>query len=179
MERGTLIKWTSPVVHLGVSVVDVYAKVANRVLDLAVTEQDLDSAQISCGLVDERRLCSAERMSPVFLWCKSDGSHPLVDKSCILARAEMVVGMDAAGECEIINASTSAFEPGEQAGSRIGGDLKLNWSSRLLLDHHRSRSNGRSNYKRTDLDFHQVTTSKLAVECEVEERSISHSSFPT
>jgi len=39
--------------------------------------------------------------------------------------------MDAAGECKIIDAATSAFEPGEQAGPRIGGDLELNWSSRL------------------------------------------------
>jgi hypothetical protein len=108
----------------------------NRVFDFAVTEQDLNGPQIPCGFVDERRLGSAERMSAIFLACKTNGGHPLVDQSCVLPCAEVVVAMDAARECKIIDATTSTFEPSEQAGPSIGGDLKLNWPSRLLLDHH-------------------------------------------
>lgn len=44
-------------------------------------------------------------MSSVFLGCKTDGSHPFVDEHCILSRAEVVVGMDATGECKIIDAA--------------------------------------------------------------------------
>jgi hypothetical protein len=62
--------------------------------------------------------------------------------------------MNAARKCEIIDAATSTFEPREQAGSCIGGDLELNWSCCLLLDHHRSRPNGWSRHKRANLDFH-------------------------
>jgi hypothetical protein len=49
------------------SVVDIYAKIPHGVLDLAEAEQDLDGSQVPCGLVDERRCGTAQRMDAIFL----------------------------------------------------------------------------------------------------------------
>src|SRR5690606_31024255 len=94
---------------------------------------------------------------------------------CILPRAQVAAHGDAARESKVINRATSTLEPGQQAGSGVRGDLELDRSARLLLNHHRSRSDCRTRHERPDLDLHEVTTSQLAVAGEVEESPIPHS----
>lgn len=140
--------------------------------------QYLNGAQVARGLVNQRRFGSTQRMGAVFLWSKADRSHPLVDEPCILPGAEVVIGMDSAWKREIVDTAASSLELRQQAGSGVCRDLELNWSARLLLNHHRARPDGRSGHKRADLDFHQIATPEFAVDREIEKRPVSHSSFP-
>lgn len=45
-------------------VVNFNTEIPDRALDLRVAEQQLDSAQVACLAIYERRLCSAQRMRP-------------------------------------------------------------------------------------------------------------------
>jgi hypothetical protein len=81
--------------HLGAlsqreSVLDIDAEVANRALDLRMAEQDLHGTQVTCLLVDDGRLGSAERMGSVVFPAQSDPAHPFVNEPCILPRADMI-----------------------------------------------------------------------------------------
>lgn len=59
----------------------------------------------------------------------------------------------------------------------VSGDLKLDWSASFLLYNHRSRSDRRPNHKCADLVLYEITTSKFAIQRQVEESSISHPTF--
>lgn len=49
------------------SVLHVDTKISDRVLDLGVTEQDLDGADVARRLLDHGRLRATERVSAIFL----------------------------------------------------------------------------------------------------------------
>jgi len=51
----------------GECILYVDAQIANGALDLRVAEQDLHSAQVTCLLIDDGCLRSAQRMGPVIL----------------------------------------------------------------------------------------------------------------
>lgn len=140
-------------------------------------QQNLDRSEVASSLVDDRRLRSAQRMRSIFVRWQADRGDPFIDEAGILSGAQVTGSIDPAWKCEVVNAAASPFEPGEQAGSRIGGDFELNWSSRFLLDDHRSRADGGSRHKRADFDFDQVAAPELAVQRQVEESSISHPTF--
>ena len=74
-------------VMLDVHVVDVDAEVSYGVLNVAVTKQYLDSAQVAGRLINQRRFGAAHRVSYVFRYVQSDCANPLVDQSCILTSA--------------------------------------------------------------------------------------------
>ena len=69
---------------------DINAQVPNCALDLRMAEQDLHGTQVTCLLVDDGRLRSAERMGSVVFPAQSDPSHPFVNEPCILPRADMI-----------------------------------------------------------------------------------------
>jgi len=78
------------------SVFDVGAYVANRVLDLGMAEKDLNRSRVPRCLVDDRGLGSTERMCPVFTDSQADRFDPLIDQRRILPRAWMTSLIDAA-----------------------------------------------------------------------------------
>lgn len=71
------------------SVINIHAKVPHCVLDLAVSEQDLDCAQIARRFVDHRCFCSAERVRSILPAVQADGGHPFVNQPRILSCAEV------------------------------------------------------------------------------------------
>src|SRR5690606_1411726 len=71
----------------------------------------------------------------------------------------------------------ATFKPSQETRSGVSGDLKLDWSASFLLYNHRSRSDRRPNHKCADLDLYEITTSKFAIQRQVEESSISHPTF--
>ncbi len=53
--------------------------VSDCILDLRVTEQYLDGADVAGCLVDHRRLRATERVSAALLFAQADRGHPLVN----------------------------------------------------------------------------------------------------
>jgi hypothetical protein len=94
-------------------ILDIDAEVANRALDLRMAEQDLHGMQVTCLLVDDGRLRSAERMGSVVFSAQSDPSHPFVNEPCILPRADMIGMINPAREGVVVESPSSTFEPCE------------------------------------------------------------------
>ena len=92
-------------------IVDVDTKISDGILDLAVTEQNLNGSQIPRGLVDNRRLGSAQRVRAVFLRRQANGANPFVHQASILPGAEMAIRMDAAWKCEVVYAASATLKP--------------------------------------------------------------------
>ncbi len=91
----------------------------HRVLDLAMPEQYLNSMKVPRGLVDDRRLGSAQGMGAIFLRCQTDGSDPFVNQPRILTRAQVAISVDAARKREVIDRAASSLKPGKQASSCV------------------------------------------------------------
>jgi hypothetical protein len=167
--HSTSLGMAAPVSDVGVlgerkCVFNVDTQVSDRVLDLRVTKQNLHSAQVSSRLVNHRGLGPAQRVRSILGAAKADGGDPLVDQAGVLPRAHVVRSINAAREHVFVYRATSSFEPGEEAGAHIAGEFKLHGSSRLLLNDHRSRTQITARDKVADLDLHEVTPAKLAVD---------------
>ena len=55
-----------------------------EIIDLGVTEQELDRPQVTGAPVDQRGLGPAQRMGPEHAGIETDGANPVADKACIL-----------------------------------------------------------------------------------------------
>lgn len=159
------------------NILDINAEIANRCLDLGVPKQDLDSTQIARLLVDEGCLRPAQRMRAVVLRAQADGNDPFIDQPCILPSTEMHGWIAATGKNEIVKRPNASFEPGEKARARGLHDLKLNGFAGLLLNDDRARLDRAAADDITDLQFHQVATTQLAVDGEVEQCAIPEPLF--
>ena len=82
----------------GEGILDVNAEIADRALDLRVSEQNLHGAEISRLLIDDGRLGSTQRMGPVVLPAQPDPGNPFVNKASILPRADVIGMIDPAGK---------------------------------------------------------------------------------
>jgi hypothetical protein len=96
---------------------DVDAEIANRALDLGVSEQDLNRSEIASGLVNYRHLRPPQRMRAVILAPKADGCYPLVHEPGKLPSADVFRSISSARKDIIIERATSAFQPVLEAGS--------------------------------------------------------------
>ena len=85
----------------------------------------------------------------------------------------MPIVIDATGKDVIADSSSPSFEPCQQAGSSIWEQLELDSASCFLLHHNRPRSNLPAADKVTDFHLNEITTPKLAVDCQVEQCPIS------
>jgi hypothetical protein len=83
----------------------------------------------------------------------------------------------AAGKDEIIERPAPPFEPDEEARARGFHDLELNGFAGLPLDDDRARLDRASADNITDLQFHQIASTQLAVDGEVEQRAIPEPQF--
>src|SRR5690606_31709753 len=137
----------------------------------------LDGPKVACGFVNERRLCTAQRMGAIFLRRQPDCSDPLVHQPGVLTGAQMTIVHYTAWKGVVIDRPAASLKPSKQAGPCVSGDLELDGSACLLLDYHRPSSNGRSRHERADLDLHQIAASKLAVDSQVKKCSVPHPSL--
>lgn len=158
-------------------VLHVDTKISDRVLNLGVTEQDLDGADVARRLVDHGRLRASERVSAIFLLAEADRGHPLVDQASILPCAHVVRVIDPAWKSIILNGAAAPFQPGQQARSYVAGDLELDRPPRLLLHDDRASPDLRTGDHITDPDFDQVAAAKLAVDGQIEQRTVTNASF--
>ncbi len=122
----------------GERILDVDAQIANRALDLRMTEQNLHGAQVTRLLVDDRRLGSAERMGAVVLRAQSDPGHPFINEPGVLPGADVVHVINPARKDELVECAASAFEPSQNAATGGLKELELNGLAGLLLDDDRA-----------------------------------------
>ena len=59
----------------GQCVIDVDPEIPNGVLDLTVSEQQLDRPQVPCRFVDEGSFRAAKRVGAVLFWPQPDGDY--------------------------------------------------------------------------------------------------------
>ena len=119
-------------------VLDVNAQVPDGALDLRMAEQDLHGAQVARLLVDNGSLGSAQRVRPVVLTAQSNPSYPLVNEAGILPGADVIGVVNPAREDEVVERTSSAFEPCMDAATGRLEELELNRSTGLLLNDDRS-----------------------------------------
>jgi cytochrome c len=81
------------------------------VLDLGVTQQYLDGADVSRRPVDHRRLRTTKRVGAVLLWTQTDGRNPFIDQAGILPCTHVACVIDPARECIVFDRTASSFEP--------------------------------------------------------------------
>lgn len=160
----------------GKCVFHIDAEIADRVLDLAMAEQDLDGTQIAGCPVDDRCLRSAERVRTVFTSDQTDPCHPFIDKPGVLASAEMPITIDPTGEDVVVHRAAPPLQPSQQAGASVWKQLELNRSACFLLHDNRSRSDLPTADKVADPHLHQVAASEFAVDRQIEQRPISQAS---
>jgi hypothetical protein len=104
----------------GKSILHVNSEVSDRILDLAMAEEDLDGAQVAGRPVDDRRLRSAKRMGANFTSHQANSRHPLIDKPGILPGAEVTIVIYSAWEDVLVHRAATPLKPGQQTGPGIG-----------------------------------------------------------
>ena len=66
------------------------------------------------------------------------------------------------------------LQPNQQAGTRVLHQLELHWFPRLCLDDDGAAANLATQHEIADPDFDHVAATKLAVDCQIEERPVAH-----
>ncbi len=161
----------------GECVFHIDSEIADRALDLAMAEQDLDGTQITGCPVDDRCLRSAERVRTIFTSHQTDPCHPFIDKPGEQAGDEMPIMIDPTREHIVVHRAAPLLEPGEQASARVWKQLEVNRSACFLLHDNRSRLDLPAADKVADLHPHQVATPQLAVDHQIEQRPVSHATL--
>jgi hypothetical protein len=157
---------------------DVDAEIANRALDLGVSEQDLNRSEIASGLVNDRHLRPPQRMRAVILAPKADGCYPLVHEPGKLPSADVFRSISSARKDIIIERATSAFQPVPEAGSGSVEQFELNWPVRLLLHDRRPCPHPATTDEFANPNFRDVAAAQLAIDGEVEQSTVTQPSFP-
>lgn len=140
-------------------------------------KQNLNRPKIACLLVNYRGFRSSERMSAVLLGPQPYGADLLIDEPGILAGAQVPFRVNSAREEELITGSAALFDP--CLNTRPGGieDFELYRAARLLLDHGRSAQRLPTAENFGDFDFDEVPAAQLAIDCQIEKRTISQSAL--
>ena len=148
-----------------------------QIMAMAATGEDRTygrrpTLEITGRFVDDRRLRPSQRMRAIILAWQADAGHPLIHQSGILAGAHMGGVIGAAREGVILQGAAPQFQPSQQAGASVVHQLELNGPPGLLLNNDRPCPNFSVTDDIADLDLHQVTAAKFAVDGEIKERPV-------
>ena len=111
-------------------------------------------------------------MGAIILAPKSDCSHPLIDEPSVLARAEVAIAFGAARKCKIVKRAAAALQPSQKASASRLKQFELDGSPCLLLNDHSACSDTTAGHEIADAYLHQITSSKFAIDREVEESPV-------
>jgi hypothetical protein len=140
----------------GKRVFHIDAEIAHCVLDLAMSEEDLDGTKVAGRPVYDRSLRSAKRVRAILALHQTDAGHPFIDKPCILAGAEMPIMINPTGKDMVVHCATPPFKPRQQARPSVWEQFELNWPTGFLLHHDRTRSDLPTTDKVAALYLHEV-----------------------
>lgn len=154
-------------------VVHFYPEISNRTLDLRMSEQQLDSAEISGLAVDQRRFCPAERMRAVVGWIKPDHCDPFGNQARILTCRQRALLSPASGK-EVVAGHLGVYT--EISVDRLPGllcDLEADRSAGLALAYGRSRTRVTIRSDIVDFEGDEIAAAQFAVDGEIEQREIA------
>lgn len=138
-------------------------KIANRALNLPVTQQDLHSAQIAGRFVDDRGLGPAERIRAVVVAAQADPGNPLIYKPGVLARAQVSSMIETAREYEVVQSTSTSFKPCEHAGACRLKQLELHRPTGLLLNDDHAGAHLAAADQTADTNLDEVAAAQLAI----------------
>lgn len=98
-----------------------------------------------------------EQAGAIFAWHQADPAHPFINKSGVLAGAELPVAIDLLWEEVFVKNVAPALEPRRKTGTGIRQKLERNRTACFLLHHHCACSNRHSIYNVPDLHSHEFT----------------------
>src|SRR5262249_21331884 len=151
-------------------IVNLDTEVANGAFQLCVSEQQLDRSQIAGLLVDLCRLSAPHRMRPISRRVETGALDPAMEDAGILPGREVRLTMKAAWKEELA-ASESAFgEPITDCSSGLFGGLELYRPTSFSLNDSGAISCLAANANVADPKSHEVATTKLTVDGEIEQR---------
>lgn len=108
----------------GQRVINIDTQIPHSVFDVGMTQQDLNRAQVSSRLVDERCLRAAKRVGAKLALIQPDGRNPFVHQARVLPRTQVSKIVDAAREGEVVDLAVSALEPCREAFSCFRHDFE-------------------------------------------------------
>lgn len=133
----------------------------------------VDSAQVAGRLIDDRRLRPSERVRAVIGSAEANPGDPLIHQPRILPRAEVFGMVGTAREGGGIERASSTLQPGQDAGPSGFQQLELHGPAGLLLDDDRASAYLTAADEVADLDLDDVTSAQLAVDRQVEHRTVA------
>lgn len=91
-------------------VIDLDAEVANRALDLGMSKQELDRAQIASAAVDQNRLRPSQRVGAELCRIEPNAGHPILNEPGVLSRCQALRTIASTDEQELPRLSASQSE---------------------------------------------------------------------
>ena len=116
---------------------------------------------------------NASRNPPDVSRCR----HPLVHEPGILPGADVSSVVDPARESEVVERAAPTFKPSKDARAGRFKKLELDGSASFTLDDDRAGANPAATDEVADPDLDDVAAAQLAVDREVEHRSVSDPSL--
>ena len=117
----------------GKRVFHVDAEIAHCILDLAMTEKDLDGAEVAGRPVYDRSLRSAKRVRTILASHQTDAGHPFTDKPCILAGAEMPTMINPAGKNIVVHRAAPPRRSSHASRLVRASGSNSNWTGRPVF----------------------------------------------
>jgi hypothetical protein len=150
-------------------VVDLNPEIPDRALDFCVTQQKLNSAQVSGAPVYQGRLCSAQRVRPEQVRIQANVCYPVRQEPRVLPGCQIAIGLSPASEQVSFRFSARSSQVVIHGLARSLRQLKLDRSACLLLPNHRSIRRITTWRHVINFERHEIAATKLAVDGEVEE----------
>jgi len=79
-------------------IIDLNAEVSDGAFDFGVAKQELHGPQVAGSTIDERCLCSPQRMGAKEIRIEPDGGDPFRKEPCLLPRGHALSKAASAGE---------------------------------------------------------------------------------
>src|SRR5690606_1277897 len=102
-------------------------------------------------------------MGAIVFSAQPDGCDPFIHEPGILARAHRAAEIKTTGKDIRIGCPATTLEPCGKAAASVSSNLELHRSFCLLLDDESAIPNIGPRHKVTDLEFHEVAATQLAV----------------
>src|SRR5262249_12087563 len=149
-------------------IVDLDSKVADRALELGVSEQKLNGSKVFGPAVDQRCLRPPDGMRAIAGGIEPDFLKPVIDDSGVLSCAKVRRLANTAWEKEVLRLQSRPFDPRLKRLARRRRDFKLHRTLRLLLQYHRSSCNAITMAYIADAQAHEIAGAQFAVDAEVQ-----------
>jgi hypothetical protein len=138
-----------------------------------MSKQQLDRAQVTGHPIDQGSLRSPHRVGAEGTWLKPDGSHPPANRPGILTRGEMRDVVESGREEMTGPRHLGLGTPRADRLPRQISDFELDRMTGLALRDRHAFTDDASDHEVRNLQADQIASTKLAVDCEIEQRKVA------